>query len=102
MTRQGSGLTDRLRAATLLRAGDSVEEQHWGRQRCAGGFPHATAPDGTTHGGGLPHNPQGGRVGGRRFHLGGNGGVSDAEAYAIYQALDARSESNTAYTVFSD
>lgn len=41
---------------------------------------------------------------GRRFHLGDNKAVFDAEIYAIHQTLrhfDTRNE-NTAYTVFSD
>ena len=42
---------------------------------------------------------------GRRFHLGNNKEVFDAEVFAIYQALrisDARQETGQMYTVFSD
>ena len=42
---------------------------------------------------------------GRRFHLGDNKEVFDAEVFAIYQALrifEARQQSGEEYTVFSD
>lgn len=122
-----SALTIRLRAAASFRLGETVEGQDWGSHRL---FPsqviidsrqgaHQTAGSWTREdaiwadGSWLGNE----RVGAacawrapsgwteRRFHLGSNKEVFDAEVYAIYQALSTmgqRQESGRRYTLFVD
>ena len=127
LDRDGAAITLRLRAATSLRPGTTVEPQSWSSQRTfpgqvtiesrkgalntAGGWSQRDTiwTDGTRLGDG--------RVGaacvwrkkdgwdGRYFHLGRNKEVFDAEGYAISQALlilDTRQECGRHYTVFVD
>ena len=127
LTRDGAALTTRLRAAASLRPGDTVETQEWGTRRT---FPGQVVVDirrgaldtaGTwrrgntiwTDGSRLDSGSVGAACAwrtsrgwiGRRFHLGNNKEVFDAEVYAIYQALsvmDQRQESGQRYTIFAD
>ena len=69
-----------------------------------GGGPYATALDRSKHGCHLPTHPQATGWTGRRFHLGKNKEVFNAEHYTLYRALqtfDNRREQNRRYTTFS-
>ena len=126
-TREGAAVTSRLRAAASLRPGNTAEAQEWGA-RCR--FPGQIVVEG--RGGALQtagswargdtiwmdgSRLDNGKVGaacvwrtsggwtGRRFHLGTNKEVFDAEVFAICQALsivDQRQERGRQYTIFVD
>ena len=128
----GTALTARLRAAASLQPGNTVERQEWSRRLI---FPGEIAIDSRAKAFEIASRPDGGtwtredtiwtdgsrldsgKVGavcawetpsgwtGRRFHLGTNKEVFDAEVYAIYQALrnlDQRQERDHRYTIFVD
>ena len=127
LQRSEGAIVRRLRAAAGTRAGETVEPQVWEEGRT---FPGGFTIDGKgpaketaqnwrragtiwTDGSRLDSGAIGaacawqseGEWMGRRFHLGTNKEVFDAEVYAIYQALkifEERQQAGRKYTVFSD
>ena len=127
LTRDEGATVRRLRAAAGTRTGETVEPQVWEECRTfPGGFTiddkgpaketaqnwRRTGPiwtdgsrmDSGAVGAACAWQTEEGWTG-RRFHLGTNKEVFDAEVYAIYQALrtfEERQETGKKYTVFSD
>jgi ribonuclease HI len=129
LTREGAELSQRLRTATGIKPGESTEPQVWGQGRT---FPGVITideagpaletarlwrasdtiwTDGSRFDNGrvgaacVWQTPGPGGWRGRRFFLGTNKEVFDAETFAIYQALrvfEERSESGHEFTIFSD
>ena len=124
LDREGATITGRLRAAAGTRHGEKVEPQAWGEGKslpgecCVGqeGPAVETAQNWQVRGA-IGSRLDSGKVGtacawqtredwtGKRFHLGDNKEVFDAETFAIYQALrvlDSWQETGKRYAILSD
>ena len=127
LTREGAAVAARIRAAAATRPGDSVERQEWSRRRA---FPgqmivgdkdeaFAVAKDWRrrdtfwTDGSRLDDGGVGAAVAwraregwdGRRYYLGSNKEVFDAEVFAIYRALQLigqKAANGRQFTIFVD